>query len=167
MTYEEYKDNGMEEGMNLEADFNVDDEYKPDPLIPQGTYHAAVTAVTFDSEVQAIVWKFCLHDNGGTMSDGETPVDGAVCVYRNWLPRVGDENELTSNGRSTKRQSKINMLKQFSAGIGIDMSTPQIIIAALQNQEWVGLEVDVQVTTREYEGKVFNDVRRVSKSSMY
>jgi hypothetical protein len=154
------------EGINIDTDFDVEDEFRPDPLIPQGTYHASVTNVTFDGEQQAIVWKFCLHDNGGVMSDGETPVDGAVSLYRNWLPRPGDEGELNSSGRATKRQSKINMLKQFSSNIGVDMSTPQVIIAALQNQEWIGLEVDIQVTTREYEGKIFNDIRRVSKSSM-
>lgn len=156
-----------DENINMDSDFNVEDEYKPDPLIPQGTYHASVTKVTFDSEHQAIVWTFCLVDNGGVMSDGETPVDGATTQYKNWLPRPGDEDELNSSGRATKRQSKINMLKQFSAGLGIDMSTPQVIIAALTNQEWVGMNVDLVITTREYEGKIFNDVRKVTKSSMF
>lgn len=155
-----------DEGISMDTDFNVEDEYKPDPLIPQATYHASVTKVVFDPDQQAIVWHFCLVDNGGVMSDGETPVDGATTVYRNWLPRPGDENELNASGRATKRQSKINMLKQFSAGLGIDMSTPQIIIAALSNQEWVGMNVDIAVTTREFEGKIFNEVKRVMRSSM-
>jgi len=85
-----------DEGISMDTDFNVEDEYKPDPLIPQATYHASVTKVVFDPDQQAIVWHFCLVDNGGVMSDGETPVDGATTVYRNWLPRPGDENELNA-----------------------------------------------------------------------
>lgn len=150
----------------IDADFNVDDEYKPEPLVPQGVYHAAVTGVTFEPGQQAIAWKLCLHDNGGVMSDGETPVDGAVVMFRNWLPKPGDEAELTANGRSTKRQSKINMLKQFSENLDIDMSTPTAILSALQNQEWVGLEVNVQISTREYEGKIYNDVKKVVPSTL-
>ena len=70
--------NDLEEGIKIETDFNVEDEYRPDPLIPAGTYHAAVTRVVFDVEQQAIVWHFVLHDNGGMMSDGNTGVDGAT-----------------------------------------------------------------------------------------
>lgn len=154
------------EGLDIETNFNVDDEFRPEPLIPIGTYHAAVTNVTFDSAQQAIVWSFVLHDNGGTMSDGITNVDGAVAQYRNWLPRPGDENELTSNGRNTKRQSKINMLKQFSKVLDIDMSTPEKIITALTEQQWVGIEVDIAVSTREWDGKFFNDVKKVMRSTM-
>jgi len=158
--------NDLEEGIKIETDFNVEDEYRPDPLIPAGTYHAAVTRVVFDAEQQAIVWHFVLHDNGGMMSDGNTGVDGATVQYRNWLPRPGDENELTSNGRSTKRQSKINMLQQFSNNLGINMSTPEKIITAMAEQEWIGLEVDLAISTREWDGKFFNDVKKVTKSSM-
>ena len=160
-------ENPLEGSLTINADFNVEDEFKPDPLIPQGNYHASVIEVKFDGEQQAIVWKFCLHDNGGVMSDGETAVDGATIYFRNWLPKPGDENEPTSNGRTNKRQSKINMLKQFSSNIGVDMSTPTAIVSALQNQEWVGVEADLQITTREYEGRIFNDVRRVSKSTAF
>ena len=100
------------------------------------------------------------------MSDGNTGVDGATVQYRNWLPRPGDENELTSNGRSTKRQSKINMLQQFSNNLGINMSTPEKIITAMAEQEWIGLEADLVISTREWDGKFFNDVKKVTRSSM-
>lgn len=155
------------QAISIDTDFSVDDEYKPDPLIPAGTYHAASTSVKFDSEQQAIVWTFVLHDNGGFMSDGETGVDGATVFFRNWLPRPGDESEMNSSGKATKRQSKINMLKQFSDTLSIDMSTPQAIRTALTEQQWVGLEVDLVIQTREWEGKVFNDVRKVTRSSMF
>jgi len=159
--------NDDQNNINIDVDFDVDNEYKPEPLIPAGTYHASATSVKFDSEQQAIVWQFTLHDNGGYMSDGETPVDGATIFFRNWLPRPGDENELNSSGRTTKRQSKINMLKQFSSTVGIDMSTPQVIMKALMEQQWIGTEVNLVIQTREWEGKVFNDVKKVTKSTMF
>jgi hypothetical protein len=159
--------NEEQQGMNIDTDFNVDDEYKPEPLIPAGIYHAASTSVKFDPAQQAIAWTFVLHDNGGLMSDGETGVDGSTVFYRNWLPRPGDESEMNTSGKATKRQSKINMLKQFSTAVGLDMSTPQVIIDALTEQTWLGLEVDLTIATREWEGKIFNDVKKVTKSSMY
>lgn len=153
--------------MTIDTDFSLEDEYKADPLIPAGTYHAAATKVTFDPQQQAIAWSFVLHDNGGLMSDGTTGVDGSTVFFRNWLPRPGDENELNTSGKATKRQSKINMLKQFSDQVGIDMGTPTAIITALTEQTWIGLEVDLVIQTREWEGKIFNDVKKVMKSSMY
>lgn len=164
---EGFNENEENAGLSIDADFSVEDEYKPEPLIPAGTYHAASTKVTFDPAVQALVWTFVLHDNGGLMSDGETSVDGTQIFFRNWLPRPGDENELNSSGRATKRQSKINMLKQFSEQIGINMDTPASIITALTEQQWIGIEVDLVIQTREWEGKIFNDVKKVTKSSLY
>jgi hypothetical protein len=162
-----FGDLSEDQNLKIDTDFNVDDEFKADPLIPAGTYHAASTNVKFDPEQQAIVWTFVLHDNGGLMSDGVTGVDGSTIFFRNWLPRPGDESEMNSSGKATKRQSKINMLKQFSNAVGVDMSTPQIIISALSEQTWLGVEVDLVISTREWEGKIFNDVKKVSKSTMY
>lgn len=162
-----FNDLSEDQNIKIDTDFSVEDEYKADPLIPSGTYHAAATSVKFDPTQQAIAWTFVLHDNGGLMSDGVSGVDGATVFFRNWLPRPGDESEMNSSGKATKRQSKINMMKQFSATVGIDMSTPPIIIAALTEQTWLGLEVDLTISTREWEGKIFNDVKKVTKSTMY
>lgn len=149
-----------------EVDFDVENEYKPDPLIPKATYHGAVTKVSYNGAQACIVWDICLHDNGGAMNDGETPVDGAHVFFRNWLPRAGDEATMTKSGRSTKRQSKINMLKGFADNMKIDMSTPQKIAMALAEQEWVGLEVDVEVDIDEYQGTFRNTVNRMGPSSI-
>ena len=151
-------------GYEIAADFNVNDEFKPDPLIPSGIYHANVTSVKFNPEEQTIDWTFTLVDNGGVMNDGVTPIDGATLVYRNYLPKPGDENELTRDGRRTKRQAKINMLYEFQKAMGIDMSTPQKIAEALQNGDWIGLSVDIRVRIREFEGRVFNDIDRVVRT---
>lgn len=148
-------------------DFNVDDEYKPEPLIPKGTYHGVATKITFQPSQFCIVWDFCLHDNGGVMNNGDTPIDGAHVFFRNWLPKPGDENELTKTGRNNKRQSKINMLKDFQSSIGVDMSTPAKIAQALNEATWVGVEADLDVDIDEYMGKFRNIVNKCKKSSMY
>lgn len=149
-----------------DLDFNVEDEFKPDPLIPKGTYHGVVNKTTFNGQQYCIVWDVCLHDNGGAMTDGSTPIDGAHVFFRNWLPRPGDESLMTGSGRSTKRQSKINMLKKFEEEIGVDMSTPQKIALALSEQQWVGIEVDVEIDVDEYNGVVRNVANRLKRSTL-
>ena len=49
---------GEEEGGVGDLDFNVTDEYKPDPLIPQGTYHAVATGIKFLPAKFCIAWDF-------------------------------------------------------------------------------------------------------------
>ena len=66
----------MPQDSQIESDFNVSDEFKPDPLAPVGTYKGHVIQVGFDAAGQAIVWTVCLTGNSGTMSDGATPIDG-------------------------------------------------------------------------------------------
>ena len=150
-----------------EMDFNVEDEYKPEPLIPKGTYHAVANKISFVPAQSCIVWEFCLHDNGGVMNDGQTPVDGAHVFVRNWLPKPGDENERTKSGRNNKRQSKINMLKDFQETLQLDMSTPAKIAMALNEQTWIGTEADLTVNITEYQGKFRNEVSKVGRSSLF
>lgn len=148
-------------------DFNVEDEYKADPLIPKGTYHGTATAIKFVPAQFCIVWDFCLHDNGGVMNDGMAPIDGAHVYFRNWLPKPGDENIPTKSGKNNKRQSKINMLKDFQDALGVDMSTPAKIATALSEQQWIGVEADLDVDVDEYLGKFRNVVNKAKKSAMY
>lgn len=157
-----------EKGSDLgDLDFNVTDEYKVPPLITRGFYHGVANKVTYVPAQSCIVWDFCLHDNGGVMNDGETPVDGAHVFFRNWLPKPGDENEMTKNGKMSKRQSKINMLMDFQNQLSIDMSTPQAIAQALTENLWIGVEADLEVDIDEYQGTFRNVVNKVKKSGMY
>lgn len=152
---------GMDTGYAMAEDFNVEEEFKPSPLVATGVYHSSVTQVKFNPADQTIDWTYTLNDNGGVMSDGETPIDGAAFVYRNWLPRPGDEDERTKDGRQTKRQAKINMLGDFSNKMGVNMSTPTIILESIANSDWVGIDTDVKIRVREYEGRIFNDIERI------
>lgn len=154
-----------EAGAGMEGmDFDVSDEYKPDPLIPKCNYTGVVNSVKFVPSQYCILWNICLHDNGGAMTDGITAIDGAHVFFRNWLPKPGDETEMTKSGSNNKRQSKINMLKKFQDKMGIDMSTPAKITDALANQEWMGIEVIVEVQIDEYQGQFRNVVNDMRKS---
>ncbi len=143
-------------------DFNVADEFKPDPLLTNGSYKANVTKVAFDAKKYAIVWTGTIVDSGRVMSDGETNADGSRVQWFNWLPKPNDENELTSDGKKTKRQVKINMLEDYQKRLKIDMSTPTIIAQSLVEQTWIGLEVVVEVIVSEWEGRYRNEVKRIN-----
>jgi len=150
-----------DEGFSPDSDFSLEDEYKPEPLTPGGNYRGNVISVVFATEQNAIVWKIALDNNGGLMSDGETPIDGSHHQYRNWLPKPGDEDEPTKDGRSNKRQSKINMLKRFADGMKINMDTPAIIAESLTNQEWIGIPVMVTLSINEYMGITRNQIDKM------
>lgn len=143
------------------TDFDLEDEYKPEPLLSSGNYRGNVIGVVYDAEKNAIVWKVALDGNGGVMSDGETAVDGSHHYYRNWLPKVGDEAELTKDGRSNKRQSKINMLKRFADDMNVNMNTSAIITESITNQDWIGLGVIATITINEYMGITRNQIDKM------
>jgi hypothetical protein len=140
------------------GDFDLESEYKPEPLIPNGKYKGAIKAVKADTKAYCIIWSVVLHDNDVTASDGVTSVDGMEVWARNWMPKPGDENEFSKSGKTTKRQSKINMLTKFAQKMKINMGTPQIIAQAISEGEWIGLEVIVDVQVSEYKGEVRNEV---------
>jgi hypothetical protein len=152
---------GTPEGTHIESDFSLDDEFKPDPLAPTGNYFGHTVAVAFEQGNQAVAWKVTLNDNGGVMSDGETPIDGQSFYYRNWLPRPGDENLMTVSGRSTKRQAKINMMKQFATEMQVNMDTPAAIMEGIESGEWVDIPVLVGLGIDEYQGRSRNQISRM------
>ena len=150
-----------EEGVNFETDFNLDDEYKPTPLAPKGNYLGAVSKVTWEPKNNALCWGVTLsEENEVRMTDG-SPASGQVFDYRNWFPRPGDEHIMTPKGRQTKRQAKINMIKEFSTGMKIDMSSPKKIIDAVQNQDWLGIPVIVSLSIEQYEGRFRNNISKM------
>jgi len=148
----------------IESDFNIQDEYRPDPLAPPGTYQGNVIQVGFDPQGQAIVWTVALQGNHGSMSDGETEINGQHFQYRNWLPRAGDENIMTPKGRSTKRQAKINMLKQFADEMQVSMNSKEEIVEGISEGLWLGIPVFVKLTIETYEGRTRNNINRMSRN---
>ena len=162
----EFGDNaGQEDPMAavMNQDFNLEDDYKLAPLIPQGNYQGNVTNVSVDAKAHAILWHVTLDGNGGYQSDGETPIDGQVTFFRNWLPKDGDNVEMIKSGGMTKRQWKINALADFSKGMGINMTTPKVIMESIENSDWIGIRVSIAVTFDEYQGNVRNQVNKMKK----
>lgn len=148
----------------IQTDFDVESEYVPAPLITQGWYNASITEAKLDVEKQCISITYTLNDNGGVMTDGETPVDGNTITGNVWLPKPGDENEYTKTGRQTKRQAKINMMQDFTKKTKISLNKPVEILTALRNQDWLGLSMKVKISAREYQGRVFNQVDDVKSA---
>jgi len=152
-------DAGAPAGMNV--DFNLNDEYKPVPLIPGGNYKANIVAVSHEASKYAIAFKICFVENNVMMSDGETKVDGAHEYFRLWLPKPGDDREMQANGKVSKRQGKINSMKRCSEDLKINMNTPTIIAQAIIEQQWIGIPVIASVDIEE--STQFGIRNRVSK----
>lgn len=144
--------------LEMNTDFNLNDEYKQTPLAKAGKYLANVIGAEYKKDKHCISIKICLDGNEGFMSDGETPLDGQHFIYNIWLPKPGDETEYETNGRVTKRQGKINRMKKTADKLKVDMSTPRIIATALANSEWVGLQVFATLSVSEWNGEFKNDV---------
>ena len=153
----------MDESTQYQApeDFDVEEEFTLPPLIAEGFYNGAVTDVKYISEDRAVRWTVTLAENGGVMSDGETPIDGSAHFYHNWLPKAGDENEMTKKGTQTKRQAKINMLHDFSEGMKVAMTNPRVILESIANSDWLGIAVQAKVGVRTWEGRTFNSIERM------
>jgi hypothetical protein len=141
-----------------DMDFSLNDEYKPTPLVPGGNYLANVVGVAYNKQTKTIIWKVTLDGNDGTCSDGETDVNGITLTYRNWLPKPGDEDEITKDGRQNKRQAKINMMKDFADNMKINMDTPKVIADSIAEALWVGIRVLCVVSISEYQGRYRNEI---------
>jgi len=153
--------NTMSETKSYDAnlDFNLTEDYKEPGLIPDGTYHANVTSVVFDREKSCFTWKVTLAENGGVCTDDETAIDGNTLEFKNWLPKPGDEKEMTASGRMTKRQSKINSLAKFMKKMQLKEETVPQILEAIDNAEYIGLEVDINIGTKVFNDTTFNEVK--------
>jgi len=150
----------------IDTEFDLEDEYKPEPLVPNGNYRGNVVGVSFEPEHNNIAWKVTLAENGGVLSDGETAIDGWTGYVRNFMPLKGDENVMTKDGRQTKRQSKVNMMTRFAEGMKINMNTPTIIATAIANQDWVGIPVIVTIGLNEYQGVTRNQINKMIQAEV-
>jgi hypothetical protein len=151
----------------IDGDFNIEEEFKPEPLVPTGKYTANITKVTWSNEKKCLTWELTLDGNSGFMSDGETEIDGARLYCRNYFPKPGDEEEMSASGRTTKRQSKINMAKRFAEDMKIKFGTAHDIAENIAEGNWIGIRVAADVGISEYMGQVRNEVGKMSAISEY
>lgn len=139
-----------EEGWGADTEFNLDDDYKPEPLIKKGNYKGNVTGVALGDNA-SVQFTVVLNDNGGFMSDGETPIDGSEHILSHYLAREADKELKTRTGKN-KWQTKVNMTKRFAESMQINMNTPPEIVQAVEDQEWVGIPVTVAIDNETFEG---------------
>jgi hypothetical protein len=163
VTEQEEVDDSMaansEGGFKFDTDFNIEQEFKVAPLIPTGQYGGHIIGVKFDAADMALVWDVSLiADPDEFMTDNETPVSGNVIQYKNYFPKAGDELVRTKSGKQTKRQAKINMIADFQKKMKVDMNTAKAIEDGVQNAEWIGIQVIVSISIREWEGRFNNQI---------
>ena len=139
---------------NLDMDFNLEEDVLPKPLIPNGWFDGVIQSVSYDQEKRAIVWQVGMQNNGGLMNDDETPIDGKVLYYRNWLPRPDDTDE--------KKSNKKRMLKKFAEKMGVAMNTPLEIMTGINEAQWIGKDVRVEIATKEYLGEFDNEIKNMT-----
>jgi hypothetical protein len=152
-------ENQTEKTYNPDSDFSFSDEAKDIPLIPNGTYHGNVTSVTHDTEKKCFSWKVTLVNNGGFCTDDETAIDGASLTANWWLPKPGDESEMESSGRITKRQGKINRIQQSLKKMKITQDSIAELDTAIDNAEFLGMEVLVKLAAKEYNSVISNEIK--------
>lgn len=159
----QYDENEATE-VDVNTEFNLENDFKPEPLLPNGVYSGNVIEVSLKLEKACIQWKVALDGNGGYMNDGETPIDGNTVYFNNWLPKKGDEATMTPSGRTTKHQSKVNQLARFAKAMGINMNTIGAIRESIDNGDWIGLPVKITIGTSEYpanSGQFKNDTNQM------
>ena len=152
-----------EENYNPMPDFDIEDDFVADPLIARGFYKGSVTNVTLVPDKYYIMWEITFDDNGGTMSDDETAIDGSKLMFFVYLPKPGDKDALTKSGKSNKHQSKINMMRQFADGLSIThhMKNLNTIAEAIDNTEFIGLSVTASVVIDDYNGRISNKIDKL------
>lgn len=144
--------------MSLDTNFNLEEEYKPSPLIPQGSYNGSIIEARLDESAGCIIIKVSLNGSGAYKTDGETEVDGSHEYMRIWLPKVGDEDQMTASGKQTKRQAKINMMKDAFDKLKLQINTFDDIKNIVEMGELIGLDVVASIGISEYQGRVRNEV---------
>jgi len=145
-----------------EVDFNVEEDAIDEPLIPNGPYAGAITSAKFNEDIQLLELMVTLADNGGEMSDGTTPIDGAVIPFKVWYPKVGDKDLMTGSGKSTKHQWKVNNIKKVYVALGINLESA-VVLEGIESGEWVGIPVQVKIEINEYEGQTSNQINQCKR----
>lgn len=151
--------------MDFDDDFDLDRDYTPTPIIPKGDYWGNITRTGLNKEANSIDFTCLFEGNGDDVcADGETPVDGISAVFKLWLPKPEDATKYIKSGGMTKRQFKLNAIKEFIDSMGFSANTMQEIKSALENGDWLtdGVKINVQVDT--YKGNTRHQINGISLS---
>jgi hypothetical protein len=146
---------------NETLDFDIEDEFKPTPLVPKGSYTGHITEALFEGVMLALT--VTLNNNDGVLSDGVTPVDGMAIKYKVWFPKPGDETALIKSGIMTKRQWKINNAKKVAEALGISLNSRTVIMESIADGEWIGIPVIAKIDVKEYLGEISNEIVAITR----
>jgi len=144
-----------------DLDFNLENDFLPDPLVPQGTYKGHITKTTFSDDSQCLTLSVTLDGNGGYCNDDSTDIDGSVVTMRVWYPKEGDRDTMTGSGRQTKWQWKVNQIGKVAKALGINLNTREDMKSAVDAGDWIGTEVEAKVTIEEYNGEYSNSINAI------
>lgn len=146
----------------LDLNFDLKDDYKPVPVIPQGTYYCGITDTSINLKSGSIQIELTLEGNSGVLSDGETPIDGSKIMYHLWLPKENDDKEYTSSGRQTKKQWKVNNMHEFFMNLEHPVTNWSSIMETVNNKTLVGRQLMVEISIEEYKGRMQSRAQNVA-----
>ncbi|HED38708.1 MAG TPA: hypothetical protein ENI76_10780 [Ignavibacteria bacterium] len=150
---------GVNVGMDM--DFNASEEAIDIPFLAEGVYIAKIQSVMYKTDISLLEITWVLENNGGTYPGTEFSIDGAKVKQNIWLPKAGDEKEMSANGKMTKRQSKLNSLKRFCETLGVSGNTPEEINDAILSGSWGGVTGRITVKVKEDDYGIKEEVRKV------
>ena len=143
------------------SDFSLEDDYKPTPYHPKGSYRGTVTDIEYTEENGMIASKITLNNNPERMmSDGVTRCDGKQVTHRVFIPLPGNESEFTKSGQNLK-QFKINQLYKFFKNLGITGIDNNTLGQAIEQKAWVGRDVIVTLSTGTFMDETTNNVDKM------
>lgn len=146
--------------------FNIEAEYVPDPLLPDGTYKGIITKVELKPDVGILEFTAELQGNEGIFCvDGITPADGKTSRFALWLLQKGDELVKSQFSSLTKRQEGIRTIKRFREKMKIEIGSEQDIIHAIESQEWLSIPVFASVKSRPNNGILYNYIKKLERAT--
>lgn len=138
-------------------DFDVEEEYKPIPLIPKGRYPGDIIAVEIIASAIVFTIEFADPEEDFALTDGSL-LHGCTEVYKIWLPKIGDRELKTASGKQTKHQWKVNNLKKMSEKLEMNLNSVSAIKESIESTEWLGISVIADVAIKTYKGNTSNEI---------
>lgn len=154
--------NENENAQDDAVNFDLEDEYKPAPLIPDGTYPGAIIGASFNGI--KLTFQVTLNETQTILTDGITSADGVTLPYSVWFPKVGDDQVMIKSGTMSKKQWKINNAKEVGDKLGISLNTKTVINESIENGEWVGIPVHAKIAIKDDDYGIKNEITQLSRA---
>jgi len=154
--------NENENAQDDAVNFDLEDEYKPAPLIPDGTYPGSIIGASFNGI--KLTFQVTLNETQTILTDGITSADGVTLPYSVWFPKVGDDQVMIKSGTMSKKQWKINNAKEVGDKLGISLNTKTVINESIENGEWIGIPVHAKIAIKDDDYGIKNEITQLSRA---